>query len=127
MPKKERFHCFVWQRFFCLRKNSNVIKTYWCLISFLTQFLGNFTTCERERQSILGLPGFSVPPSAFVPVCKADGQFREIQCSTSTGYCWCVDRNGNPLFGTQVREEPVCQVTGRLDCFPILFQINNIK
>ncbi|KAK3737700.1 hypothetical protein QZH41_008039 [Actinostola sp. cb2023] len=69
----------------------------------------NFTRCLRHRQRILSMDGFHVPPGVFVPVCKNDGGFQATQCSLSTGFCWCVDANGHPIYGTQVRDRPVCK------------------
>jgi len=34
---------------------------------------------------------------AYVPQCDDDGFFRPLQCSSSTGQCWCVDRSGRKL------------------------------
>ncbi|EDO40372.1 predicted protein, partial [Nematostella vectensis] len=43
-----------------------------------------------------------------VPRCESDGSFSSVQCNELTGYCWCVDRQGNPVFGTEVRGQPDC-------------------
>ena len=76
--------------------------------------LGNYTRCLKHRQRILGVDGFPVPPGVFVPVCNDDGSYRATQCSPSTGYCWCVNAKGSPIYGTQVREQPVCKEKGML-------------
>ena len=36
----------------------------------------------------------------FVPDCKPDGTFEEIQCYDNT--CWCVDKNGVETGSTRV-------------------------
>merc|ERR1712168_323874 len=41
-------------------------------------------------------------PGSFVPQCKSDGTFKEKQCHSSSGYCWCVDtRSGKEIRGTK--------------------------
>ena len=44
----------------------------------------------------------------FVPQCKDDGSFKEVQCYPSTGYCWCVDVTGVELAKSRVRGQPDC-------------------
>ncbi|XP_063055736.1 uncharacterized protein LOC134449623 isoform X2 [Engraulis encrasicolus] len=65
---------------------------------FLTKITteSNMTKCERERHNASGLIG------AFVPQCDEQGRFRPLQCSGSTGYCWCVNSQGQEINGTQV-------------------------
>lgn len=45
---------------------------------------------------------------AFVPQLKENGEYVEKQCWPSTGYCWCVDKDGNELPGTRRRGELEC-------------------
>ena len=54
------------------------------------------------------------PPmvGAFLPSCKLNGDYEEVQCHGSTGYCWCVDKLGNELPGTRTRGEPNCTLSG---------------
>ncbi|KAJ7393360.1 Nidogen 1 [Desmophyllum pertusum] len=55
----------------------------------------------------------------YVPQCKADGSFEPKQCDGSTGYCWCVDKNGNEIPGTQTPPgglEPNCSVLAGTKC-----------
>uniref|UniRef100_A0A8C4ZPD4 Nidogen 2 n=1 Tax=Gadus morhua TaxID=8049 RepID=A0A8C4ZPD4_GADMO len=59
------------------------------------------THCERRRDRFLTtLPG-GYPIIAFVPECVENGQYRPLQCHGSTGYCWCVDNNGQERGGTR--------------------------
>ena len=37
----------------------------------------------------------------YIPQCEEDGSYSSKQCHGSTGYCWCVDGEGNKLVGTQ--------------------------
>ena len=38
----------------------------------------------------------------FIPQCEEDGSYSPLQCWASTGYCWCVDENGNEIAGTSL-------------------------
>ena len=43
----------------------------------------------------------------FIPQCKATGEWKEVQCHGSTGYCWCAASDtGNKLMGTDVQGPP---------------------
>ncbi|XP_014666205.1 PREDICTED: SPARC-related modular calcium-binding protein 1-like [Priapulus caudatus] len=45
----------------------------------------------------------------FIPDCKTDGTYAEVQCHSATGYCWCVTPEGKPVPGTSVQyRKPVC-------------------
>ncbi|XP_044201281.1 nidogen-2 isoform X6 [Thunnus albacares] len=60
------------------------------------------TQCEHHRDSIQttspeGHPGVGV----YVPQCDASGQYTPLQCHGSSGYCWCVDKNGQEREGTR--------------------------
>ncbi|XP_068725068.1 uncharacterized protein [Montipora capricornis] len=60
---------------------------------------------NRDKQIAKTQTGFV---RAFIPSCKMNGDYEEIQCHGSTGYCWCVDKHGNELPGTRTRDEPDC-------------------
>lgn len=68
--------------------------------------------CDERYQQILQFkrnnPGLQDGPE--FPNCTADGFFYELQCSSLTGDCWCV----NPQTGERLRgpEGPV----STLDC-----------
>ena len=47
----------------------------------------------------------------YVPQCSEDGSFQQVQCYGSTGYCWCVDRQGMALQATMTRGLPDCNRT----------------
>ena len=44
----------------------------------------------------------------FVPQCKPDGRFEEVQCGAGWDYCWCVDSTGIELSGTRTKGWPQC-------------------
>ena len=53
-----------------------------------------------------------MPVGLLVVSCRPDGSFESIQCHDATGYCWCVDRNGNELAGTRQWGKPNCTTSG---------------
>lgn len=74
------------------------------------------TRCQLEREHILGAAGAADPPrpGLFVPECDEHGHYVPTQCHGSTGYCWCVDRDGRELEGTRTRPgmRPPCKSEG---------------
>nr|XP_058947870.1 thyroglobulin-like isoform X2 [Pocillopora verrucosa] len=70
--------------------------------------------CKLQEKKASAFSGSGLQPvGRFVPKCEADGSYSKIQCWSSTGYCWCVDKNGTELQGTRVRGMPVCPSQGR--------------
>ncbi|CAH1274403.1 OLFM3 [Branchiostoma lanceolatum] len=57
------------------------------------------TKCQRQRTKAANA-GLQV--GMFIPECRPDGAFEEVQCHGSTGHCWCVDQEGEELPGTRV-------------------------
>lgn len=75
-----------------------------------------FSKCQKQRLEALGTHSLDEKPAhpivgRFVPQCAADGSFEEVQCYGSTGYCWCVGVEGNPVLGTMIRGLPHCNKT----------------
>uniref|UniRef100_A0A8C2WHH2 Nidogen 1 n=1 Tax=Cyclopterus lumpus TaxID=8103 RepID=A0A8C2WHH2_CYCLU len=65
------------------------------------------TRCQNHRDSIQGATvsgprGPRPPLGQFVPTCDENGGYKPTQCHGSTGYCWCVDRNGQEIHGTRI-------------------------
>ena len=52
-------------------------------------------------------------PDHFVPRCKEDGRFEEVQCSESTAECWCVDSLGAEQRGTRSQDFITCPGMGK--------------
>ncbi|KAF6073542.1 nidogen 1 [Phyllostomus discolor] len=74
------------------------------------------TRCQLEREHILETAGVTgpqhpLPLGLFVPECDEYGNYVPTQCHGSTGYCWCVDRDGRELEGTRTRMRPPCLST----------------
>lgn len=49
----------------------------------------------------------------FIPECDSDGAYLPRQCHASTGYCWCVDTEGQEILGTSQR---TWETTTVIDC-----------
>ncbi|KAJ8254662.1 hypothetical protein GJAV_G00195620 [Gymnothorax javanicus] len=66
------------------------------------------TKCQLDatKKRLVGL---------YTPQCDEEGNYKPIQCWHSTGYCWCVDINGNEIPGTMVRGRPVCGGMAAID------------
>ncbi|XP_064171269.1 SPARC-related modular calcium-binding protein 1 isoform X2 [Anguilla rostrata] len=64
--------------------------------------------CRVERSQ--ALEQAKRPQEAiFIPECKDDGSFAQVQCHTLTGYCWCVTSDGKPVSGSSVHNRtPTC-------------------
>lgn len=65
------------------------------------------TKCEKERAEAIQEDGIG----RYIPQCTPDGAFKPMQCHGSTGYCWCVDKDGNEIPGTMTppgEELPTC-------------------
>uniref|UniRef100_A0A8C5P9T4 Nidogen 1 n=1 Tax=Leptobrachium leishanense TaxID=445787 RepID=A0A8C5P9T4_9ANUR len=62
------------------------------------------TKCQLHLERILGssIPRGPRPVGQFIPQCDDNGNYSPQQCHASSGYCWCVDRNGDEIDGTRV-------------------------
>lgn len=56
------------------------------------------TPCQRERARRLHL---RLMEGKYVPRCRVDGTYDEVQCDVAIGQCWCVDRDGREFRGTR--------------------------
>ena len=81
------------------------------LLLFYTEIA--LTECQKKLQEAIHL---QPDPKRFVPHCKLDGNYEELQCQNSSGLCWCVDRGGKELSATATNQTVKCPFTGkRLD------------
>ncbi|XP_043925308.1 HLA class II histocompatibility antigen gamma chain isoform X1 [Protopterus annectens] len=68
------------------------------------------TKCQLEAAT--------VPPihlGKFKPKCDEQGDYIPVQCHASTGYCWCVDKNGHEIPDTRTRQHPNCTSSGEFE------------
>ncbi|XP_069773131.1 nidogen-2 isoform X2 [Narcine bancroftii] len=60
------------------------------------------TACEQHRERVEAEVSLRGPlVGLHVPQCDEEGNFRPMQCHSSTGYCWCVYENGQEVIGTR--------------------------
>uniref|UniRef100_A0A673HR78 SPARC-related modular calcium-binding protein 1-like n=1 Tax=Sinocyclocheilus rhinocerous TaxID=307959 RepID=A0A673HR78_9TELE len=58
--------------------------------------------CQLARSQALRASAHSDSSAVFIPECKADGTYTEVQCHNQTGYCWCSSPDGIPMSGSSV-------------------------
>ncbi|XP_073676881.1 CD74 molecule, major histocompatibility complex, class II invariant chain a [Garra rufa] len=56
--------------------------------------------CQLESEK--GLLG------SYKPMCDEQGNYLPMQCWHGTGYCWCVDKDGEEIPNTRMRGRPQC-------------------
>lgn len=68
------------------------------------------TRCEVHRDSLLVVRGPRPSAGLYIPTCDENGAYEAMQCHGSTGYCWCVDQNGQEIPGTRSGPDsrPMC-------------------
>lgn len=47
---------------------------------------------------------------AYVPDCDSQGYYKPIQCHSSIGMCWCVDKHGVEFANTRTHAKPNCEL-----------------
>ena len=92
--------------------NEFSILSYACLFSD-----ANITPCEKKRRDSIFYS------KKFIPFCKPDGSWSEIQCEKSSRDCWCVDSGGNEVPGTRDSNLENCPDFGLYSFFP-LYSLN---
>ena len=63
--------------------------------------------CKRHLKRVQSIV-FPSKFRPFIPLCDSKGYYLPLQCHQSSGYCWCVDKNGNMKPGTRTK--------GSIDC-----------
>lgn len=82
-----------------------------CLVNTQYVFLvPDETACQIAVEKALQTPA---SPDRFVPRCKEDGSFEDVQCSEFTGECWCVDSSGMEKRGTRSQDFITCSGMGK--------------
>ena len=71
------------------------------------------TLCQKAREELLVKSAPELPPpGAYVPQCDENGEYKPLQFSASTGYSWCVARDGTEIPGSRTppgRPAPTCK------------------
>lgn len=68
----------------------------------------NDRACEKRRQEAF------LSSKRFIPFCKPDGSWSEIQCEHFSKLCWCVDSTGKEVPGTKSRNLKTCPDLGKV-------------
>lgn len=66
------------------------------------------TSCQLERQMAKTMD------DAFVPECKQDGSYSDMQCFEHEGFakqCWCVTSDGQEIKGTRMSDGQIPNCT----------------
>lgn len=79
-----------------------------CSILFFWFTGRNLTFCELQRAIN------SARSEEFIPDCKANGEFEEVQCNQITGECWCVDTGGTEILDSRTIGLPYCHELGNV-------------
>ncbi|XP_077995776.1 papilin-like isoform X2 [Glandiceps talaboti] len=66
------------------------------------------TKCNNQRKSAIG--DSEVVAGRYIPECTEEGEFEPLQCDPSSGFCWCVDEEGETIEGSRLAppERPAC-------------------
>ncbi|XP_047142756.1 uncharacterized protein LOC100200656 isoform X2 [Hydra vulgaris] len=57
----------------------------------------HLSLCFKERKQVIQ----ENKANEFIVDCEPNGSYKPIQCWPSVGVCWCVNSNGEELFGTR--------------------------
>ncbi|XP_072015536.1 uncharacterized protein [Amphiura filiformis] len=79
---------------------------------------GKSTKCQK---AVLEASAGQALIGSYVPQCTKTGEYETMQCHGSTGYCWCVDENGEEIQGTKAgrgNPQPNCDVSKEKDLCP---------
>ncbi|TKR60229.1 hypothetical protein L596_027507 [Steinernema carpocapsae] len=70
----------------------------------------NVEKCALDRSFQMAL--FIDDDEVFVPKCnETDGSYQQVQCHESTGYCWCIQKDGRPIpQSSSVNDVPDCDL-----------------
>ena len=84
---------------------------YIIVIPFINSFYKDDTLkkCERHAQKSL------IDAEKFVPRCKRDGTYEDVQCDGSSGQCWCVDKEGKEIPQTRSKDRVKCPQQSKRD------------
>lgn len=57
------------------------------------------TACQQRRALAIhdAAESGNPPADSWIPACKEDGSYEDVQCKNSERECWCVDPTGNEV------------------------------
>ncbi|XP_041119073.1 testican-3-like isoform X1 [Polyodon spathula] len=66
--------------------------------------------CQMELANIQKQQAGKKLLGLYIPSCDEDGYYKPNQCHGSVGQCWCVDRYGNEVTGSQTHGASDCEL-----------------
>ena len=75
----------------------NKLKVIFVFVLFNLGLTNN--CCEEQDLALNDCDGMV---GCFIPQCTDDCNWEPIQCWGSTGYCWCVNEDGQEIPGTSL-------------------------
>lgn len=75
---------------------------------------GKPTKCQKERNDKLNFKAGDSSVVRFIPQCLEDGSYTSVQCSMTTGECWCVFKSGLEIPKTRTYGMPECGREGKM-------------
>jgi len=93
-------HCLQPYLTQCDEDNDQFLSAYeWCTC-FDKKSEPCLNALKHTKKGLLG---------AFSPQCDSHGFYKPMQCHSSSGICWCVDKNGVEFTNTRRRGSPDCK------------------
>ena len=81
------------------------------MCNYFLYLIGNsLTKCQKQLQEAIHLPP---DLKRFVPHCKFNGNYEEIQCNRSSGLCWCVEKDMKEISSTVTNQTVHCPPLGK--------------
>jgi len=73
------------------------------------------TKCLREQQLANSVLKQNRNGNTFIPSCNPAGGYERMQCDSTVGECWCVNKMGDEEPGTRIRgKKQYCDSPGRV-------------
>lgn len=85
------------------------------LVLFLFRTTDKLTPCQEAYKKAIQNPKVG----GYIPRCKDDGGFENMQCGGTSGQCWCVDKDGTEIPGTRTTKNLQCPDPGIYGYLPL--------
>ncbi|XP_037809607.1 uncharacterized protein LOC119602262 isoform X1 [Lucilia sericata] len=85
-----------------------------CVLPQMKTACQHLQAIQMHQSSELGIPVMKMNIAQCDPV---TGEWNKIQCSSTTGECWCVDEQGQEMSGTRLKgTDPICEENSAFKC-----------
>ena len=81
-------------------------RIFYCIFCFETT--DKLTPCQEAYKKAIQ----NLKVGSYIPRCKDDGGFENMQCGGTSGQCWCVDKDGMEMPGTRTTKNLQCPDPG---------------